>query len=326
MIHDILPINSYQGNGRTTRFDFNFYIEDESQLEVYLIDSDDSRVKLVYDVDYSIDEFGNKNGSCVNFPLFKSQYPALKENQRISLEMSLKPIQQIQYNNSSLLNLETIEYSFDYLTRLVQILKRKLELCIKVSEGTGETPQAFLNKIAQIQTECSNMLKQVEQKLQEIDNPNSGESGGGISQSQLQEIAVQLSNLRKDVDALYVTVSGGTASGGIVSSYVVQTYGSPGDSAYCRLWNNGFLEQFINVFFEDKMAFFNSICDLPMSFANKNYCALACINLDLRNDICIARVDIDEKNRVSFTYVDLNQESTGKVSWISLYCFGKAEQ
>ena len=32
------------------------------------------------------------------------------------------------------MNLSSLEYSFDYLTRLVQILKRKLSLCVKVEE------------------------------------------------------------------------------------------------------------------------------------------------------------------------------------------------
>ncbi len=135
MIYDILPVNSYRGNGNATKFDFDFYIENEQQLNVFHFDKYDSKTKLELGVDYTINEIKNKNGSYINFPITGSYYGVLSENEKISIELTLPISQETQYNNSSLLNLEALEYSLDYLTRLIQILARKLKLCLTVEPG-----------------------------------------------------------------------------------------------------------------------------------------------------------------------------------------------
>ncbi len=147
MIYDILPVNNYQGNDSATTFDFDFYIEDNSQLKVYHFDKNSLKSLLVEGVDYSINEFKNNNGSYITFPLAGSEYGVLASDEKISLELSLPVSQETQYNNSSLLNLEALEYSFDYLTRLVQILARKIELCVKVEECSENTPEELIETI-----------------------------------------------------------------------------------------------------------------------------------------------------------------------------------
>lgn len=163
LIYDILPVNNYQGNGVCDKFDFDFYIENKNQLKVYLFDENLIKIELVKDLDYSINEVGNKNGSYITFPIETSNYSILQNNQKLSLELDLKAHQLTQYNNSSLLNLSAIEYSFDYLTRLIQILKRKLELCVGVDEFSDSTPQELMDKL-------SNQANLAQQKALEASN------------------------------------------------------------------------------------------------------------------------------------------------------------
>ena len=58
----IEPVNNYRGNSSTTRFDFDFYIEDETQIQVLLTGADGVQSTLSYNIDYSINEFINKRG------------------------------------------------------------------------------------------------------------------------------------------------------------------------------------------------------------------------------------------------------------------------
>ena len=139
MIYDVLPVNNYTGNNSTTMFDFNFYIENENQLKVYIINSDDTVNELVYGKDYSINEFGNENGSYITFPLESSTYSVLADNQNISINLYLPILQQTQYENSSLLNLNSLEYSLDYLTRLSKVQE-------KVKDKIMIIPRVYTNK------------------------------------------------------------------------------------------------------------------------------------------------------------------------------------
>ena len=177
MIYDILPVNNYQGNNSSTNFDFSFYIENENQLKVYLYDENSNKIELKNAIDYSIHEVGNKNGSYITFPLSMSNYGVLNSNQKISLELYLLTEQITQYNNSSLLNLSALENSFDYLTRLIQILKRKISLCIKVDECSGTTPEDLVsrlnNSVLQVQNSeinIKNLKLETEKLKSEIDS------------------------------------------------------------------------------------------------------------------------------------------------------------
>ena len=147
MIYDVLPVNNYLGNGSSTNFDFNFFIEDGTQLKVYHYNNNSLKTELVENVDYSVNEYKNENGSYITFPLDGSAYSVLQSDERISLELTLPILQDTQYNNSSLLNLKTLEYSLDYLTRLIQIFARKVELCVKVEEGSDNTPEELIETI-----------------------------------------------------------------------------------------------------------------------------------------------------------------------------------
>lgn len=158
MIPEIAPYNNYTGDGATTQFDFDFYIEDATQLVVQHTASDGTITTLTKDTDYSIYEVGNKNGSYITFPLPASTYSTLTSSETISLMLKLPISQQSEYGTSSELDLENVEYSFDYLTRICQILNRLLERAIKVQEGSNidtDTLSVNLNKVADISSDVS---------------------------------------------------------------------------------------------------------------------------------------------------------------------------
>ena len=168
MIYDISPVNNYIGNNSTTTFDFDFYIENENQLNVYLIEPDLTKTLLVYDVDYSINEFGNENGSYITYPLENSVHSILSGSQKLSLQLTLPISQETQYQNSSRINLKSVEYSFDYLTRIAQILDRNLKRTVKVEEGNNIDTDALSAGL----TTISNNISSINSVFQSIGNIN----------------------------------------------------------------------------------------------------------------------------------------------------------
>ena len=188
MIYDISPVNNYVGNDATTIFDFNFYIDNASQIKVYLFDEDNLKRTLVLDLDYSISGVKNINGGFITFPIEGSSYPILKSNQKLSIELDIPVSQETEFNNSSLLNLSSLEYSFDYLTRLIQILKRKISLCVKVEECSDNTPEDLLNSInsAQLSADLSASSAQ-KSKEQAALSAQSADEAKNISDEILQK-------------------------------------------------------------------------------------------------------------------------------------------
>lgn len=147
MIYDISPVNNHKGNGTNKIFDFDFYIENENQLKVYFYNENNIKEELKNNFDYTINEFKNNNGSYITYPIENSKRHILSEKEKLSLELNLPIEQQTKFNNSSLLNLSTLEYCLDYLTRLVQILSRKIDRCVKVDEISSQTPEELIKNI-----------------------------------------------------------------------------------------------------------------------------------------------------------------------------------
>ena len=135
-VSTIVPVNNYKGNGSNTKFDFDFLIENESELVVTLINKDKTETTLQKGIDYSINETGNVNGSYIIFPILGSSYSILTSEQTISLALNLAIKQESEFKNSSHLNLNLLEWTFDYITRILQILSRKIERSIKIQEGS----------------------------------------------------------------------------------------------------------------------------------------------------------------------------------------------
>lgn len=171
MIPDIKPVYSYRGNGSTKTFDFKCLVEDESQLAVFHTDRNGLQVKLTYAIDYTINEFKNPNGGTVTFPIQGSSYSVLQDEtaedkgdyEIISLCLDLPISQEGEYGTSEFLDFKSLEYSLDYLTRLIQIQARQLERSIKTQEGSGQTPDDLINALNQAQVNAKNCAAQAEQ-------------------------------------------------------------------------------------------------------------------------------------------------------------------
>ena len=177
MIPETNPYNNWSGNGSSTTFDFDFYIEDATQLTVYRTGSDGAQSKLTYGTDYSINEFKNENGSYITFPLVSSSYGVLQTGEVISLCLTLPISQQNPFGKSSYLDLTTLEYSLDYLTRICQIIQRELERAVKVKEGsdidTDELTQDLIivaDNISDVNTVAGNIgdINTVEDNITDV--------------------------------------------------------------------------------------------------------------------------------------------------------------
>ncbi|MCD7780467.1 MAG: hypothetical protein LUH05_07330 [Candidatus Gastranaerophilales bacterium] len=135
-VSSIVPVNNYVGNSSTKEFDFDFLIEDEGELVVQHIDEDGVITTLTLGVDYSINEIGNEEGSYITFPLDSSSYSVLSEDETISLILSLVIKQESEFRNSSYFDFTVLEWTFDYIVRILQIMNRQIERTVKVQEGS----------------------------------------------------------------------------------------------------------------------------------------------------------------------------------------------
>lgn len=156
MIPERNPYNNWNGNGSTKTFDFDFLIEDETQLIVYHTNSSGVQTVLTYGTDYSINELGNENGSFITFPLDGSSYEILGSDEVISLCLTLPISQENPFGKSSYLNLETLEYVFDYIIRICQIMNRELERSVKTPEGSDQSAEELIEALNEAQVNAAN--------------------------------------------------------------------------------------------------------------------------------------------------------------------------
>lgn len=152
-IPEIEPVKNHYGNNSATSFDFDFYIERSSQLKVQHTDLNGILTTLKENVDYSIHEIGNENGSYITFPIQGSTYSALawdtstdkKELLTISLNLPLK--QEFEFDISGDLDKHQLEKALDYQMRIDQILNRKINRAVLVPEGSELTPSEMIETI-----------------------------------------------------------------------------------------------------------------------------------------------------------------------------------
>lgn len=139
------PYNNWQGDNSTTKFDFDFLVENQSQLLVFVTAADTVR-QLTYETDYTITGFGNNNGGYITYPI-NEENDKLQNDETITLQLVLPITQQSEYGTSSELNPKDIEHSLDYLTRIAQIQNRQLERSVKVAEGSGTDTEEIVKSI-----------------------------------------------------------------------------------------------------------------------------------------------------------------------------------
>ena len=155
MIPQQIPVKNHYGNNSATVFDFDFYIENETQITVTHTDLNGIQTVLEYGVDYILNSnsLKNQNGGSIIFPIDGSKFKTLAwdrstdKKELLSIALTLKISQEAEYTTSGDLDKSNLEYSFDYLTRLIQILARKMERAVLVNEGEGTTPAELLTSI-----------------------------------------------------------------------------------------------------------------------------------------------------------------------------------
>ena len=155
-VSKIDPVNNYSGNNSTTTFDFDFLIENEDELLVQHTNSLGVQTTLTLGIDYTINEIGNADGSYITFPIAGSAYPVLTADEVISLTTNLDIEQTKEYKNSSGLHLSTLEWSLDYITRLIQQIARQVARSVKVQEGSSQTADQLVEALQQAQVNAAN--------------------------------------------------------------------------------------------------------------------------------------------------------------------------
>lgn len=274
-VSSIIPVNNYTGNSSCKKFDFDFLIEDENELIVQHIDKNGVITKLKKNIDYSINEIGNPNGSFIIFPLEGSVYKVLTENEKISLALTLVIKQESEFKNSLYFNFNILEWTFDYVIRILQIISRKLERCLKIDEGIDKTPDEMfdiINESKKIAVNCSesalastkiveNYLSEISSDKTEIDNKII--NFGVEYQNCLQNIIAHGINNLANIDLSNLSETGLSVMNSKLDishtndtkPYITETYVN-GKSGY-RIWSDGFCEEWGSCFDENKSQRYN---------------------------------------------------------------------
>lgn len=169
-VSSIIPVNNYTGNGSNKIFDFDFLIENPEELVVTYISKEGVMTDLTLGVDYSINEVGSQYGSYITFPLEQSSYDVLQEDETLSLALSLEIKQESEFANSANLNLKVLEWTFDYIVRIIQMLSRRTDRAVKVKEGSDATPDELIDSLNEAQKVALNSAQIATDKAQEAEN------------------------------------------------------------------------------------------------------------------------------------------------------------
>ncbi len=205
MIPEVNPYNNYRGDGVATLFDYDFFIQNGSQLIVEHIDKNDVVTRLEENIDYEIVVIEEEFAGYIKFPIKDSKFGILQENETLSLQLTL-PFEQIsEYGQSSLLDLNSIEFSLDYLTRLCQILKRQMERSVRVNEGSEATPEQLLETInsnAIVSTNAAAIASKKADEAMESANIASGkvEEINNIYAEAVEKIETDKSNAIEEIE------------------------------------------------------------------------------------------------------------------------------
>lgn len=163
-VSKIEPVNNYAGNSSTTIFDFDFLIENEDELLVQHTNSLGVQTTLTLGIDYTINEIGNVNGSYITFPIAGSAYTVLTADEVISLTTNLDIEQTKEYKNSSKLSFYTLEWSLDYITRLIQQIARQVARSVKTQEGSLIEPNELVNKLFEAEANAQKAVSAASEK------------------------------------------------------------------------------------------------------------------------------------------------------------------
>ncbi len=167
MIPDKEPVNTWDGNSSNITFDFDFLINSGEELLVLHTDKTGIQNALKLNIDYTIHQTGNADGSYITFPILGSSYKTLAEGEKITLMLNIPIAQTSPYGTSDKLNLKSLEFSLDYIVRLIQMVNRKADRSVKIQEGSSMTPDNLIESIKEAQMNAQNFAKNSEQSAEE---------------------------------------------------------------------------------------------------------------------------------------------------------------
>ena len=170
MIPDKEPVNNWNGNSSNVNFDFDFLINSEDELLVLHTDAAGIQTTLKLNIDYTINQTGNADGSYITFPILGSSYKTLGDDEKITLMLNIPIAQTSPYGTSAKLNLKSLEFSLDYIVRLIQMVNRKADRSVKVQEGSENTPDDLIESLNQAQINAENSANFAATKAQEANN------------------------------------------------------------------------------------------------------------------------------------------------------------
>lgn len=133
----------FNGNGATDQFGFNFKVFDPAHLKAYIREPNGTTHALTNGVDFTVTLNANQDtnpGGYITFPVPSSswyaQWQFLPSGWQLSITHCPPQLQLTDLEDGTTFRAQTIEEMADYLTVLVQCLKKKLDCTIGFDEAT----------------------------------------------------------------------------------------------------------------------------------------------------------------------------------------------
>lgn len=149
MLPEQQPYKTTPGDGVNTQFDYDFRIDTEDEIKVIHTDALKANNDLVLNVDYSVSGVGNENGGSITFPIEGSTWAKAQVGENITCLLDTPFKQGSEFPDGADLVMSVLERTFDTAVKLSMILKRQVERCIKVPEGTGTDPDELVDTLLQ---------------------------------------------------------------------------------------------------------------------------------------------------------------------------------
>ena len=135
--------SQHSGNDVATSFVYAFRIFDKEDLEVTVLSASGAETTLILDTDYTVTGVGNDSGT-VEYPI--SGDP-LATGDTITIVSAAAYEQETDLENASAPFQETHEAAFDYMTRLIQQVKEKVDRAYVVSVTSSTSPEDLLDDL-----------------------------------------------------------------------------------------------------------------------------------------------------------------------------------
>lgn len=137
--------NTYQGNGSTTEFDYQFKVLEAQELIAIKTNSDGLDEILTLNSDYTIAGIGQNSGGSITYPI--SGAP-LASNQKITLYPVYSLTQTIDFTNQDKAYFELFEEGLDRANLKLKMLKEELNRTIKIGVTSESDPSNYLSDAA----------------------------------------------------------------------------------------------------------------------------------------------------------------------------------